>query len=152
MSYYSLKNLSEEITTASGDVVSQIPSLAGYATESYVTSQGYVTSTEVSDSYIDSGEMTTISGDLVAQMGSSTDVVVGSGSFTADTGTEITHNLGNYLHSTVVVPAGVGDFNAASIAEIGNIYVKLGENVDQVYITGDTDANGLPFNWFAKLL
>lgn len=46
------------ITTTSGDVVSQIPSLTGYATETWVNTN-----------FIDTAEMTTISGDLVAQMG-----------------------------------------------------------------------------------
>lgn len=46
-----------EITTISGDIIAQIPSLTGYATETWV-----------SDNYIDNSEMTTISGDIVAQI------------------------------------------------------------------------------------
>lgn len=46
-----------EITTISGDIVAQIPSLAGYATETWVN-----------NNFIDNSEMTTISGDLQTQI------------------------------------------------------------------------------------
>jgi len=46
-----------EMTTISGDIVAQIPSLTGYATEVWVGAN-----------YIDNNEMTTISGDIVAQI------------------------------------------------------------------------------------
>ena len=81
-----------EMTTISGDLIDQIPSLVGYATESWVTSQdfidlaeltttsgdivsqipslaGYATESWTNTNFIDTSEMTTISGDLVAQMG-----------------------------------------------------------------------------------
>jgi len=48
----------EQLTTASGDIVVQIPSLVGYATQSWVA-----------NSYVDNGQMTTISGDIIAQIG-----------------------------------------------------------------------------------
>jgi DUF4097 and DUF4098 domain-containing protein YvlB len=47
----------EDLLTASGDIVVQIPSLAGYATESWANGQ-----------FIDNSEMTTISGDIISQM------------------------------------------------------------------------------------
>jgi hypothetical protein len=47
----------EQLTTTSGDIVSQIPSLVGYATQSWANT-----------TFIDTNEMTTISGDLVSQM------------------------------------------------------------------------------------
>jgi DUF4097 and DUF4098 domain-containing protein YvlB len=47
----------EQLTTTSGDIVSQIPSLSGYATESWVNIN-----------FPDNSEITTISGDLVAQI------------------------------------------------------------------------------------
>jgi hypothetical protein len=46
-----------QLTTTSGDIVSQIPSLTGYATESWTNLN-----------FIDNSEMTTISGDLVSQI------------------------------------------------------------------------------------
>ena len=81
-----------ELTTASGDIITQIPSLAGYATESWVNNQSFVTLTELtttsgdivnqipslsgyateswvsSQSFINLTELTTTSGDIVAQM------------------------------------------------------------------------------------
>lgn len=59
---YSLTILDNRITTASGDIVAQIPSLTGYATESWVNSQNYV----------DVTELTTTSGDIVNQIPSLT--------------------------------------------------------------------------------
>ena len=38
MTYYSDKLLKQQIATASGDVVNQIPSLSGYALQSWVSS------------------------------------------------------------------------------------------------------------------
>ena len=93
---YSLTILDNRITTASGDIVSQIPSLAGYATESWVNGQnyidineltttsgdiinqmpslaGYATESWVNDqNYIDANELTTVSGDIVDQIPSLT--------------------------------------------------------------------------------
>jgi hypothetical protein len=46
-----------QLTTTSGDIVSQIPSLSGYATQSWVGTN-----------YIDNSEMTTVSGDIVGQI------------------------------------------------------------------------------------
>jgi hypothetical protein len=45
------------VSTASGAIVAQIPSLTGYATETWVN-----------NNFIDNSEMTTISGDIVAQI------------------------------------------------------------------------------------
>jgi hypothetical protein len=47
----------EILTTASGDIISQFPTLAGYATESWANNR-----------FIDTGEMTTISGDIILQI------------------------------------------------------------------------------------
>lgn len=55
--YYTESEVDSTITTVSGDIVDQIPSLTGYATETYV-----------SDNYINNSEMTTISGDIVLQI------------------------------------------------------------------------------------
>ena len=73
------------LSTVSGNIVSQIPSLSGYATQSWTVTQlttvsgdiidqmpslsGYATESWVNLNFITSAQMTTISGDLVAQMG-----------------------------------------------------------------------------------
>lgn len=67
-----------EITTISGDIVAQIPSLTGYATETWVnnnfidnsemtTISGDIMSS-ISDGYVSNSEMTTISGNIVDQI------------------------------------------------------------------------------------
>lgn len=88
---------SDQLTTTSGDIVSQIPSLDGYATESWVSSQNYIDTTQHtttsgdivdqipsltgyateswvnSQNYIDETEMTTISGDLQTNIDAKSD-------------------------------------------------------------------------------
>jgi hypothetical protein len=46
------------VSTVSGDITSQIPSLSGYATQTWVTNQDYITP----------ARLTTVSGDIVAQI------------------------------------------------------------------------------------
>jgi hypothetical protein len=148
-------------TTSSGDIVAQIPSLTGYATESYVSAN-----------YIDNAEMTTISGDLVAQMGTGSvteeqltttsgdivsqvaamsSVVTGSGVFLSDGTATLTHNLGSANHYTWVSTAGEESFSSELLAQVGEVYIQLGVNTDSVYTTGGTTASGFPYVWLATI-
>jgi len=58
-----------EITTISGNIVDQIPSLIGYATESYVDTSSGTLQDEIDNlDYYTQAEVTTISGNIVAQI------------------------------------------------------------------------------------
>ena len=61
---------SGELATVSGDIVSQIPSLDGYATEEWVGEQGYLTS--IPEDLVTSAELSTVSGEIVNQIPSYT--------------------------------------------------------------------------------
>jgi len=116
-----------EVDTISGTIVSQIPSIDGLATESYV-----------SDNYIDNSEMTTISGSIVAQIPAAgmynlvddTAPELGgdldTGAYTVSgTGTIITGDHGTAATAEVVnVCYGTGDPPAASTTTIGTLYIK----------------------------
>jgi len=157
----------DQLTTTSGDIVAQIPSLSGYATESWV-----------STNYIDNSEMTTISGDLydliqTVSGGSATlsgiggietyyesgiwyiDGTVsgvtckrGTGSF-AESGYNIEHNLGTLEHTTNITLAGTGAFDEYATSSVGQIYVQIGTDTDVVYNTGGSESYGIGFYWEA---
>jgi len=63
----------EMLTTTSGDIVDQIPSITGYATQSWV-----------SENYIDNNEMTTISGDVIAYIDQEISTVSGGSGITQE--------------------------------------------------------------------
>jgi hypothetical protein len=114
---------SSQVTTISGDIVSQIPSLAGYATELWVEGRfttvsgdivaqipslvGYATEVYVSDNYIDNSELTTTSGDIVSQIpslsGYATEVWVGNQDYS--TQSELTTASGDIVSQ---IPSLVG--------------------------------------------
>lgn len=135
---YSLASLVRLISTASGNIISQIPSLTGYATEAWVSGQipslaGYATEGWVTD------QLATVSG-------TSGNVTGGSSAFTGvDSYAVITHNLNNSTHFIQITPAGTGAFSSDTLAEVGDFYVRLGANEDHVYNTGGPTSSGIPF-------
>jgi len=73
--------------------------------------------------------------------------VTGSGVFSGDAGTVITHNTGTIDHFCFVTPAGIDEFSLETISTIGTIYVKYGTLQDTVYNTGGPTSSGLEFVW-----
>jgi len=73
--------------------------------------------------------------------------VTGSGVFSGDVGTVISHNTGTIDHFCFVTPAGIDDFSLETISTIGTIYVKYGTLQDTVYNTGGPTSSGLEFVW-----
>ena len=109
-------------TTSSGDIVAQIPSLTGYATESYVSSN-----------YIDNTEMTTISGDLVAQMG--------TGSVTEEQLTTTSGDIISYVDAEIATISGGG--GSGDVTQ-EMLTTTSGDIVDELTKTTITAAEEIP--------
>jgi len=76
-------------------------------------------------------------------------IATGSGSYSGHTGTSIAHNLSTLNHTTVIEPAGTGEWSYDDMSKIGVTYVQRGFDYDTVYNTGGEDSEGLPFSWTA---
>lgn len=94
-------------------------------------------------------------GDMVDYVGTATSgmltggIQMGDGQFTSSGTASIYHGFDNIQHFTAVVPGGPSGFNEESLAQVGEIYIELGINEDQVYTTGGTTASGYPYIWLS---
>lgn len=78
-------------------------------------------------------------------------IVTGSGTFDANGRAYLYHGFGDVDHFTEVTTAGTDIFDDEELAQVGEIYVKLGSNEDIVYTTGGTTASGYPYIWMATI-
>ena len=72
-------------------------------------------------------------------------ILAGTATFGSLTGTLITHNLGNDVHSTQVLPSDTSAIAASDAANIGATYIVRGVNSDTIYNTGPN--NTVPFTY-----
>ena len=109
------------ITTASGDIVSQIPSLSGYATETYVDDADTTLSGNLQTNIDAKGDMSDLSDDTTPSLGGDLD----TGAYTiSGTGTIITGDHGTATTPEVVnVVYGTEEPTLTGVTE-GTIYLQ----------------------------
>jgi len=90
--------------------------------------------------YVDN-QIATVSGG-----GSEVARIHGTGNFSTD-GYNINHNIGSLDHTTNITIASTESFNEYETASVGNIYVKIGYDIDIVYNTGGVTSSGIAFYW-----
>ena len=132
---------SAELATVSGDIVNQIPTLDGYATQQWVEDQHYITSADIPpipQDVVTSGELATVSGDIVSQIpsldGYATEQFVEdyTSAFitSADVPSPVTYTAGSHIDITndVISVTGVSGLFAGENVTIttsgGNYYIN----------------------------